>query len=61
MQKNNKPSVLYWGKKLINLSIFCEKIEFLKTAVKCLKNEINSIFNVFSSQYGVVMLHVFLF
>ena len=49
MRKNNKPSILYWGNKLINLSIFCEKIEFLKVAVKCLKNEINSIFNVFSS------------
>lgn len=61
MKQNNKPSILYWGKELINLSIFCEKIEFLKSDVKCLKNEINSIFNVFSSQYSVVMLHVFLF
>lgn len=61
MQQNNKPSVLYWGKKLINLSIFCRKIGFLKSAVKCLKNEIKSIFNVFSSQYGVVILYVFIF
>ena len=47
MHENNKPSILYWGNKLINLSIFCEKIEFLKPAVKSLKNEINNIFNVF--------------
>ena len=61
MKQNNKPSILYWGNKLINLSIFCEKIEFLKPDEKCLKNEINSIFNVFSSPYGVVMLNVFVF
>ena len=47
MHENNKPPILYWGNKLINLSIFCEKIEFLKPAVKSLKNEINNIFNVF--------------
>lgn len=58
MQKNNKPSVLYWGKKLINFSIFIQKIEFKKLVVKSLKNRKNIDFNVISSQYGVVMLYV---
>ena len=58
MQKNNKPSILYWGKELINFSIFFQKIEFMKLVVKSLKMMKNINFNVISSQYGVVMLYV---
>ncbi len=58
MQQNNKPSILYWGKKLINFSIFFQKIEFMKLVVKSLKNRKNINFNVISFQYGVVMLYV---
>ena len=58
MQKNNKPSILYWGKELINFSIFFQKIEFMKLVVKSLKMMKNINFNVISFQYGVVMLYV---
>ena len=58
MQQNNKLSILYWEKELINFSIFFQKIEFMKLVVKSFKNEININFNVISSQYSVVMLHV---
>ena len=58
MKPNNKPSILYWGKNLINFSIFCKKVESMKKTVKHLKKEINKYFNVISSQYGVVMLNV---
>ena len=61
MQKNNKPSVLYWGKKLINFSIFIQKIEFKKLVVKSLKNRKYIDFNVISSQYSVVMHYVLLY
>jgi hypothetical protein len=37
MRENNKPSILYWEKKLINFSIFFQKIEFMKLVVKSLK------------------------
>ena len=55
MQQNNKPSILYWGKELINFSIFFQKIEFIKLAVESFKNEININFNVIYHQYSVVM------
>ena len=58
MQKNNKPSILYWGKELINFSIFFQKIEFMKLVVKSLKTRKNIDLNVISFQYGVVMLYV---
>ena len=58
MRENNKPSILYWEKKLINFSIFFQKIEFMKLVVKSLKIRKNIDFNVISSQYGVVMLYV---
>ena len=58
MRENNKPSILYWGKELINFSIFFQKIEFVKLVVKSLKIRKNINFNVISSQYSVVMLHV---
>ena len=58
MQRNKKPSILYWGKELINFSIFFQKIEFMKLVVKSLKMMKNINFNVISFQYGVVMLYV---
>ena len=58
MRENNKPSILYWGKELINFSIFFQEIEFVKLVVKSLKIRKNINFNVISSQYSVVMLHV---
>ena len=58
MQTNKKPSMLYCGKKLINFSIFFQKIEFMKLVVKSLKNRKNIDFNVISFQYGVVMIYV---
>lgn len=58
MRENNKPSILYWGKKLINFSIFFQKIEFLKPVVKSVKIRKNINFNVISSQYSVVVPHV---
>lgn len=58
MNSNNKPSILYWGKNLINFSIFCKKVESMQKTVKPLKKEINKYFNVISSQYGVVMPNV---
>ena len=58
MQQNNKPSILYWGKELINFSIFFQKIEFMKLVVKSFKNEISINFNVICHQYSVVMLDV---
>ena len=58
MQQNNKPSILYWGKELINFSIFFQKIEFMKLVVKSFKNEININFSVIYHQYSVVMLDV---
>ena len=58
MRENNKPSILYWGKKLINFSIFFQKIEFMKLVVKSLKIRKNIDFNVISSKYSVVMLYV---
>ena len=58
MRENNKPSILYWGKKLINFSIFFQKIEFVKLVVKSLKNRKNIDFNIIFLQYGVVMLYI---
>lgn len=58
MQRNKKPSILYWGKELINFSIFFQKIEFMKLVVKSLKIRKNINFNVISFQYSVVMLYV---
>ena len=58
MQQNNKPSILYWGRELINLSIFFQKIEFMKLAVESFKNEISINFNVIYHQYSVVMPYV---
>ena len=59
MQQNKKPSMPYWGKKVINFSIFFRKLGFLKFVVKWFKNEINIKIDV-NSQYGVVMRYVLL-
>ncbi len=61
MQTNKKPSILCWGKKLINFSIFFRKIEFMKLVVKSLKTRKNIDLNVISFQYGVVMPYVLLY
>jgi len=61
MQTNKKPSILYWGKELINFSILFQKIEFMKLVVKSLKTRKNIDLNVISFQYGVVMLYVLLY
>lgn len=44
--------MLYLGKKLINLSIFCEKIEFLKPVVKCLPLLFKKISKYYSRSIG---------
>ena len=59
MQQNKKPSMPYWGKKVINFSIFFRKLGFLKFVEKKNKNEINIKIDV-NSQYGVVMRYVLL-
>ena len=61
MNTNKKPSILYWGKELINFSILFQKIEFMKLVVKSLKTRKNIDLNVISFQYGVVMLYVLLY
>lgn len=58
MKPNKKPSILYWGKKLINFSIFPEKNRLKETSSKTFKKETNTNNPVVSSRYGVVMLNV---
>lgn len=58
MKKNNKPSILYWGKELINFSIFSEKNRLKETSSKTFKKETNTNKRVISSKYGVVMLNI---
>ena len=58
MQTNKKPSILCWGKKLINLSIFFQKIEFLKLAEKLVKYHKNLILKDILTQYSVLMPRV---
>ena len=41
MNQKHKPSLLFWGNSLINLSIFSEKIEICKTVEDLLKIKIN--------------------
>ena len=41
MRIKHKPSLLFWGNSLINLSIFSEKIEICKTVEDLLKIKIN--------------------
>ena len=41
MNQKHKSSLLFWGKSLINLSIFSEKIEIRKSAEELLKIKIN--------------------
>ena len=41
MNQKHKSSLLFWGKSLINLSIFSEKIEICKSAEELLKIKIN--------------------
>ena len=41
MNQKHKSSLLFWGKSLINLSIFSEKIEICKFAEELLKIKIN--------------------
>ncbi len=60
MKQNKKPPILYWGKKLINFTIFFQKIGFLKFVVKYFKTEINIRIDVIYSQYGIVMRYVLL-
>ena len=47
MKQNKKPSILYWGKELINLSIFSEKIDPKKPVVKHLKKKQTPIMALF--------------
>ena len=61
MNTNKKPSVLYWGKELINLSIFFQKIDFMKLVVNSLKNMKNINYDVIFFKYNVVMLYVLLY
>jgi len=58
MNQNNKPSIIYWGKKLINLSIFFQIIEFLKLAEKLVKYHKNLILKNILTQYSVLMPRV---
>lgn len=58
MNQNNRPSIIYWGKKLINLSIFFQKIEFLKLAEKLVKYHKNLILKDILTQYSVLMPRV---
>ena len=59
MNQKNKPSLLYWGKKLINFTIFVEKIVYLKTVIKLFYLEIRDFNPIFSLFGGLI--HVFLY
>lgn len=43
MNQKHKPSILLWGKSLINFSIFSEKMENMKSEVELLKIQINKL------------------
>lgn len=43
MKQKQKSSIILWGKSLIKFSIFCEKMENVKSEVKLLKIQINKL------------------
>lgn len=43
MNQKQKPSIILWAKSLINFSIFCEKMENVKSEVELLKIKINKL------------------
>lgn len=58
MNQNKKPSILYWGKNLINFSIFSKKNSLEENRSKTFKKEINTKNCVYLAQYSVVMPNV---